>query len=318
MIHRIKKSLKKRKVKVFILFLMASGLIWFLNTLSETYIGNTVFELNYVNSNSDLLLTEAFTDKVNVKLQGVGFQFLGFNFKKKAVTIDLAKVGKVDGKYYLLPNEYRDQIEKQLSSSMLLLEVESDTLFFDFLEMASKEVPVESNININLAHNYLMEGTLEIDPTVVTVIGPKEEIDTITGVRTVKLDLPEKSTDFIQKVKLFKSSELTHTSYSTDMVNIKGKVSKFSEKIVDVPIEVVNLPAGRRVRTFPDEVSILCKAKIEALKNIDRQDFRVIADYSQKRGLRSNTLELTVDKKPINLFSASLMETSVEYILNKE
>lgn len=318
MIQRIKKALKKRKVKVFILFLSASALIWFLNNLSQTYIAKTTFNLNYVNSNKNLLLTRAFTDRVDVRLQTVGFQFLGFNFKKKEVTLDLEKVEKVNDSYFLLPQEYRDQIEKQLSGSMLLLEMDSDTLFFDFLEMASKEVPVEADVKINLAHNYLMEGTLLLEPPTITVFGPKNEIDTIATVRTADLDLPEMTADFSEKVELFKSPELKNTSYSTMMVQIEGKVSKFSEKIVDVPVEVINLPAGRQVRTFPDEVSILCKAKIEELKNINQEDFRVIADYAQNRRSRSNILELTLDKKPEGIFSASLMETKTEYILNKE
>ncbi|MGI9551522.1 MAG: hypothetical protein ACR2MT_10010 [Aurantibacter sp.] len=318
MIQRIRRGLKKRKVKVFILFLLASALIWFLNNLSNTYSAKTTFELNFVNSNKDLLLTKAYTDKVDVKLQTMGFQFLGFNFKKKAITLDLAKVVKDGEKYFLPPEEYRNQIEKQLSSSMLLLEMDSDTLGFDFLEMASKKVPVESSIKVNLAHNYLLEGALQIEPPTIAVTGPKDEIDTIVVARTVKLELPETTEDFSEKVELFKSPELKYTSYATNLVQIRGKVSKFSEKIVDVRVEVINLPDERLVRTFPDEVSILCKAKIEALKNIGREDFRVVADYAQKRGTRSNILALSLVKKPKGIFSASLMETKVEYILNKE
>lgn len=318
MIRRIRRGLKKRKVKVFLLFLLASALIWFINNLAQTYMAKTTFKLNYINSNKELLLTKAYSDKVDVRLQTVGFQFLGFNFQKKEVTIDLEEVNKVDDSYFLLPQDYRDQIEKQLSGSMLLLEMDADTLFFDFLELVSKEVPIESNVKINLAHNYLMEGALVIDPSAITLSGPKEEIDTIVAVRTVDLDFPEMTTDFSEKVGLYKSPELKYTSYSTKVVQIEGKVSKFSEKIVDVPVEVINLPKGRQVRTFPDEVSILCKAKIEELKNIDSQDFRVIADYLQNRGTRSNILELTLDKKPKGIFSASLMETKTEYILNKE
>ena len=319
MIRNLKERLNERKARVFILFLLASGLIWFLNNLSQTYIAKTAFKLDYVNSNKELLLLDAYTDKIDVKLQTGGFQFLGFNFKKKSVELDLADV-KMDGnnKYYLPPQDYRNQIEKQLSSSMVLLEIDSDTLFFDFLELVSKEVPVESNIKINLAHNYLLEGDLKIEPKSIMIRGPKDEIDTITVARTIRLDIPEMTADFSREIALFKSPELVNTSYSVNNVIITGIVSKFSEKIVDVPVEVINLPAGRQVRTFPDEVSILCKAKIEALKSIDREDFRVVADYAQKRTSRSNILELKLGKKPKELFSASLMETKVEYILNRE
>lgn len=303
---------------MFFIFLLASAFIWFLNTLSQTYTAKTVFDLNYSNSNNDLRLTKAFIDQVGVKIQTVGFQFLGYNFKKKAVNLDLAGVVKVGDRYFLPPDEYRNQIEKQLSSSMQLLEIDSDTLFFDFLEMASKEIPVESNMKFNLAHNYLLDGALKFEPSTITITGPKYEIDTIVKAHLVIPNLPEMTADFSTKTEVFKSTELKYTTYSNDVVRIEGKVSKFSEKILDVPIYVINQPTGRLVRTFPDEVSILCKAKIEELKNINSGDFKVIANYSNSRGSQSNILELTIDKKPEKIFTATLMETKVEYILNKK
>ena len=318
MIHKLKKGLSERKVKVFVLFLLASGLIWFLNNLSQTYIAKTSFDLDYVNSNENLKLVNALTDKVDVKLQTGGFKFLGYNFKKKSVTVDLAEVKKRGDDYYLTPDGYRGQIEKQLSSSMVLLEMDEDTLFFEVMELKSKEVPVESNIELNLAHNYLLEGKLIIEPSTVTLRGPSVEIDTIVSIRTARLDLPELTTDFSEKTDLYKPNDLEHTSFSTNSVLISGKVSKFSEKIINVPVEVTNLPSGMKVRTFPDEVSILCKAKIEELKNISDTDFSVIADYEQARSSQSNMLKLNLAKSPAKIFSASLMETKVEYILNKE
>jgi len=318
LLETIKKVLNKRKAKVFVLFLLASGLIWFLNTLSETYIAKTTFKLDYVNTNQNLMLTKAFADKVDVKLQTMGFQFLGFNFKKKSVKLDLATVERSNGKYYLLQEDYRNQIDKQLSNSMVLIEISSDTLFFDFLEMISKKVPVQADIKVNLAHNYLLDGVLKIEPSSITITGPKEEIDTIVTVHTVKLDQSEIVANFSEKVTLFKSSELRYTSYSSNIVQLQGKVSKFSEKIIDVPVEVINLPAGKQVRTFPDEVSILCKAKIEQLKDINGIDFKVVADYSSLKKNRSKSMALILTKQPSGIFSATLMETKVEYILNQE
>lgn len=318
MLETVTKGLNKRKAKVFLLFLLASGLIWFLSNLSQTYTANTKFELHYVNTNKNLRLIEAFTDQVDVKLQTVGFQFLGFNFRKKSVKLDLATVRKSNERYYLSPENYRNQIEKQLSNSTALLEISSDTLFFDFLELISKEVPVRSDIKLNLAHNYLLDGDLKIEPSSITITGTKEEIDTIVTVSTKKLEQSEIINDFSEKVELIKPADLKYTTYSEDAVQLEGKVSKFSEKIVDVRVEVINLPAGKQVRTFPDEVSILCKAKIGQLKDINSIDFRVVADYANLKKNRSNSMDLTLARKPTGIFSATLMETKVEYILNQE
>jgi len=193
-----------------------------------------------------------------------------------------------------------------------------DTLFFNCLELISKKVPVQSDVRLDLAHNYLLEGDLKIDPPAITITGPKAEIDSISVVRLEKLKRTEIVADFSEKVNLFRSSDLQYTSYSPNRVEIQGKVSKFSEKILNVAVEVINLPEGKQVRTFPDEVSILCKAKIEMLKDISSADFKVIADYSNLKGNRLNSMDLTLAKEPKGIFSATLMETKVEFILNRQ
>ena len=101
MIQKIKNSLKKRKVKVFLIFLFCSTSAWFISKLSEPYISNTSIGLNYRNTSDDLLLVNSSQDKIDVKLKAVGFQFLGFSFNKKNVVIDLSTVVKEGRQYYL-------------------------------------------------------------------------------------------------------------------------------------------------------------------------------------------------------------------------
>ena len=137
MIQKIKNSLKKRKVKVFLVFLICSTSAWFISNLSEPYINNTVFELEYVNVGDDLMLVNSSQDEIKVKLEAVGFQFLGFSFKKKTVPIDLSRVVKEGRQYYLVTQDYREQIEKALPNSMRLIDIAKDTLYFDFQEVIS-------------------------------------------------------------------------------------------------------------------------------------------------------------------------------------
>lgn len=318
MIDKIKRSLKKRKVKIFLLFLLCSGLAWFISNLSEDYVHNAVFNLEYVNVPDSLLLDKASRNSVNVKLRAVGFQFLGFNFKNKSVKIDLSRIARTASRAYIPQEVYRGQIERQLSGSMTLLEMDRDTLFFDFLKLQSKEIPVIPQIQLDLAQNYLLDGDLEVRPEKITLKGPKKEIDTIQSVRSSKLDLKGLTTDFTRKAMIVRPQELKHTTFSSQSVSIKGKVARFSEKMIQVPIEVINLPEGIRIRTFPDSASILCKAKIKELRNLENSDFQVVADYGPTNDDNSKTLSLKLSKKPDSIYSAQLLETEVEFILKRE
>lgn len=317
MITRIRKGLSKRKVKIFLLFLLSSFLAWFISNLSESYEDRATFQLEYINVPDSLFLTRASKNEIEVRLRANGFQFLWFNFRPKRVKVNLSAMGKRDRKYFVLHDSYKNQIDRQLSGSMRLLDMDRDTLFFQFFKVYSKEVPVKPVIELNLAQNHLLDGKLILEPDKVTITGPKNEIDSILVARTEALILPELSSDFSHTLSLNKPKTLENTSYSQNTIKISGKVSRFSEKIIEVPVQVINVPEGAEIKTFPNVVSLLCKAKIGQLKDLGAADFQLIADY-ERAGNSKKTLLLEVGRKPEGIHSVRLLETQVEYILKRE
>ena len=318
MIQKIKNSLKKRKVKVFLVFLLCSTFAWFISNLSESFISNTTFDLEFANASHDLLLVSSSQNKIDAKLEAVGFQFLGFNFKNKAVTIDLSEVTEVGGIYFLSYQEYKEQIEKQLPNSMRLINIEKDTLFFDFQEVISKEVPVKPSLQISLEQNYLLDGKLVISPSTVTVKGPRNEVDTISFVKSSQIDLIDLSSDFSRNASIKVPDGLRFTSFSANSITVAGKVSRFSEKIITIAIEAINLPSGTTIKMFPDKVQILCKGTISTLKRLNTSEFQVVADFNKLGNSRSKNIQLVLETKPESLSSAILQEKEVEYILKRE
>lgn len=317
-IEKIKSGLKKRKVKIFLIFFLCSALIWFINNLSRSYVDDVVFDLEYVNVPEGYLFESASKSDVEVKLQAGGFQFLRFNFAHKKVFVDLSGLEENEKGFYAPPAMYRRQIEKQLPGTMSLLEIDNDTIFFEMLAVVSKKVPVRPRVELNLAKNYLLDGKMEVFPDSIVVTGPEEEIDTIQAVTSEKISLPDMASSFSEEVDLLQSSELQNTTYSKYRVTIKGEIARFSEKIFRVPIESINFPKGTEVRTFPEEVQVLCKAKIERLKQIRESDFQVIADYKSLEDPDSNVIGLTLGKSPDKIHAARLLEEEVEFILKRE
>jgi len=317
-IQKIKNSLKKRNVKVFLVFLICSTSAWFISNLSESYISNTIFELQYINAKDDLMLVNSSQDKIKVKLEAVGFQFLRFGFKKRTVPIDLSKVFKKGRQYYLSTRDYREQIEKTLPNSMRLIDIANDTLFFDFQEVISKEIPVKPQIKITLAKNYLLDGKLDISPSIVVLKGPRNEVDTISSVKTYGIDLTNLTTDFSQKTSLVIPDGLRYAKFSETWVTVGGKVSRFSEKIISVKIKALNFPSGTTITMFPSEVDILCKGSIVNLKDLVSSDFEVVADFEEIKSNYSKKIVLRIRKIPEFLSSAVLQESEAEYIVKRE
>ncbi len=319
MIKKTNNGLQKRKVKIFSLFLLCSGLAWFVSNLTERYTSTTSFDLEYINVPDSLLFKGSSKDKLDVKLNCSGFQFLRYNFSPRVVQLDLSYIKKKGSKYYLPQETCIKQIEGQLPPSITLVDVDNrDTLYFALYRLYSKSVPVVTRLKIDYAQNYMLDGTLKMEPTEVILSGPKNEIDTIGNVRTSTAILKDVSNDFSKNLALVKSVKLLNTKYSTNEVRITGKVARFSEKIVEVPVEVINLEPDMQIKTFPNKVSVLCKGKIERLKKVKASDFRVLADFNTVKDTKSSMITLNLANKPEGLFDIKLLEKEVEYILKIE
>jgi YbbR domain-containing protein len=316
----VKRNIKgstKRRIKIFLIFLLCSFAIWLISKLSENHTDKATFDLVYINVPDTLLLTGASKDKIDVTIRASGWQFLGFNFKTKEIPIDLSALQFNGTNYFAAQEVYGSQVMAQVSGSMALLQMDRDTLFFDFDPIISKVVPVTSQLQVDLAQNYLLDGSLEVDPDSVMIRGPSQEIDTVMAIKTIALTLTDVAENFSRVVRLMKSDSLKNTVYVNDEVTVTGRIFRFSEQVIQIPVEVVNLPPGTKIRTFPATVRVLCKAKVTELKTLNPNDFRIVADFNEAKE-DSKILRLELVQQPENIPNIQLLDAQIEFILNRE
>ena len=268
----------------------------------------------YVNVPDSLLLTGTSKEQIDTRLQASGFKFLGFNFGKKDIEIDLAQVRINGNSFFINKEEYQKQIEEQLPDNMALLSVDQDTLFIYFKKLYIKEVEVVANINLELAQNHMLEGKLKVDPPFITVKGPQSEVEEVDKVYTVSTSLTAVSKSFNSSLELARTPEMVNTTYSTDRVEVSGDVFRFSEQLIEIPVRVENLPEGTEIKTFPNAISVLCKAKIDRLKSLRPQEFELVADFNAIDSGDSK-LKVRLKSKPEDVYDAQLKQNKVEFIL---
>ncbi|MDX1363570.1 MAG: hypothetical protein R3243_05110 [Arenibacter latericius] len=318
MVEIIKNILQKRKVKQFLIFLLASSLAWFISNLAEEYTNEATFKVQYHSNPDSLLLKKVSKKNVRVRLRASGYQFLVFGFKNKVVNVDLSALEERGKKFYMSPLDYRSQIENQLSKSIEIIEMDRDTMFFSFQRLMKKKVAVASKVDIDLEQHYLLDREIELIPDSITVIGPENEVADLEFIPTKSLSLTKLTGNFSKTVGLDLPTVLQNTTYSTNQVRVEGEVFRFSERILTVPINIINVPKGVVVRTFPETAEVLCRDRLENLKKIKETDFEVSADYLQIDEMGDNILELEITKKVNSVNEVQLKEDKVEFILMKQ
>ena len=311
-------GLNKRKARNFSIFLACSLFAWFLSNLSDSYESRTIFILNYKNLPDSLLLGNKANKTLEGKVRTSGFQLLYFNVFSKRMDIDISKVIYQDGQYLLTEDVLKKQMERQLSQNVSLLDLDGNQWPVDLYQVAQKVLPVKPQTEFKFEPNYILDGALEVSPDSILVKGPAREIDSINEVKPNPIVLKDISEDFSSETLLAFPKGLNNSIFSTNRVQIKGKVAKFSEKVFEVEVKTMNFPEGYTVKMFPNKVSLLCKATVERLKTLNAQSFEVVADYEQLGGATNNSLLLQLTKRPESIYGARLNQRTVNFVLERK
>ncbi|WP_343486093.1 YbbR-like domain-containing protein [Allomuricauda sp. d1] len=306
----------RRKAKVFSLFLLASLLAWLVSNLSGVYESRTAFEIDYENVPDTLLVSKKAKKQLFVKVRASGFRLFNYNLGPKRITLDISKAQRKNSRFFLTQNDLISAFENQLSNSVQVLDFNRDTLFLDVYQVVKKEVPIQVDINLKLEQNHILEGGVKINPDTVTIKGPKSELDEIKKIKTARINLDKVTSDFSVQANLVRPSKLENSELLVNSSTVSGKVMRFSEKVYQVNVDVENVPEGYSAKTFPNTVSILCKASVELLKTIEDDDFMLVADYNEVK--TDNKVLLTLKKSPEGVYDTRLMENEVTLLLEEQ
>lgn len=315
MFKNLRESLNQRKVQIFLLFLLVAFLLRLVSKLSEQYTKQSNFWISYTNQPDSIFIKSSTRDQIPVRLEASGFNFLSYTWQPKVVQIDLSRLSFRNRSYYVPKSDFQGQIEDQLSGSMRLLDIGVDTLFIDYVSVKEKTVPVRVSMPYEAAQNHLIDGNIRIDPAEVTIKGPHEEIDSIQSVATLPVERAELDADFEFKEKLRLDERLEYTVLQPSSVTVSGTIYRFSEKLIEIPVTVLNVPQGTEIKTFPESVKILCRAKSDRLKALSEADFSATADYEQLTS--DQLLRVSLQVQPEDVPSVQLLDTQLEFILRR-
>ena len=150
----------------------------------------------------------------------------------------------------------------------------------------SKEVKIELITNIHFENGYDFAEDIRLDPSVVTVYGPKSYIDRITVIKTDTLkafNLIEKK---VQKVKLLTHPLLNYNVQETEATIL---AEQFTEKSMFIPIVVKNAP--QKLKIFPNKIKLDCTVALSKYAQLSAANFVAEVDL---KGVALNTTNNTI------------------------
>jgi len=314
----MQKSFKSnRKLHVFLLFLLLAFVFWMLIKLSRPYTSTVDVNLVYTDVPENKLLQSAPKSKVEVTLNTVGFKLLKHKFSKKEVAVSLKNIKKKKNtEYYLLSSNVLKSVDKSFIESNVI-DINPDTLYVELGKSISKKVKVEADISIQYKTGYHLAGELEIEPAYITITGPKSQVDSIIYLSTKNAKLTNVYDTVDEEVSILMNDKLAKLDYSATKVRIKGAVEKFTERTLEIPVKVKNVPTPYTISTFPSKVKVVFQIGLSDFNKINENDFEVICDYGIVESDAVDYLIPKISSKPNLVGNVKIIPNKIEFLLEK-
>ncbi|RAJ17123.1 CdaR family protein [Olleya aquimaris] len=307
---------KSKKLNMFLLFLILAFSILILTKLSKTYTATIAFKVHAKHVNDTHVIVNSNATNLNITLETFGFKWVKYAFKRPELDISLKnEISKQDSTIVWSASKDFSTINNQFDKDVKIISIQPETLVFKFDINAVKYVPIKLDANIQYAQGYNTLDEVKTNPDSIKLIGPSSVLNQIKHIQTQKISLESVKNNINQNL-LLKLDSLNRTvKTDLDRVNLSIKVSKFSEDIVSLPIEIINIPNGKSINYFPKQVSLSYTTSLENYKNITNQDFKVVCNFEE--AIDNSYLTPYIVKQPKDVKNARLLQQKIEFIITE-
>ena len=221
----------------------------------------------------------------SVRLSGTGRDlFKTFLVKKYAgfkLVLDLEGISQ---EYEFILNDYFEKYPQKmvLPSNFNVSFVEvvyPNRIQISLDEYQVKTVPILTNIIVQPSPGYIQVGKTEISPEKIDIAGPKKELALINHVETIHDTIIGITTSLENNVEIASYGRLIE--YSVDAVEFGINIQEIGERIiVDIPVQVINIPKKIRVFPSPQTVSLTVVGGVQRIAKLSPDDIDIIISFN--------------------------------------
>ena len=307
---------KSREFLIFLFFVFVSFCFWLLQVLNDDYETELSMQLKLKNVPENVVLTSELPNELKIGVQDKGTVLINYLLGKSLypVTIDFEEYQDKGNQIRFLSSALSKRVTGQLSQSTKLLAIKPDTLELIYTRGEGKKVPVCLRGEVEAERQYYISERI-FSPDSVMVYAPPEILDTITAAYTETLHVEEISDTTRHRAGIMPVKGARFTpSYS----DITFMVDMYSEKTVEVPIQGVNFPEDKLLRTFPSKVQVTFQIGLRQFKTVNAEDFTVVVDYQTLEKEKSEKCKPVLLKSPANVNLIRVAPAEIDYIIEQK
>lgn len=302
-----------RQFLIFLFFLFLSAAFWLFVSLDEDYEADFIVPIHLKNVPENVVITTDLARELHVTLKDKGATLLNYKYGQKIapVVVDFEEYANHSGHSRFLTSDLVRQVVSQLSSATKIVSVKPDTLEFYFNYGLFKRVPVRIQGTIHTDSHYYLS-TVSVKPDSVAVYAIRSILDTITAAYTRPLYVRNLTDTMTMNVEL---SRVKGAKFEPSRVKVSLFAEQMTEKTVQVPVQWVNFPATKSLRTFPSKVNVTFQVGMAMYRRITAADFVLVVNYEELLENRTNKCRLSLKTIPTGVTHVRIYPQEVDYLI---
>ena len=309
-------KLERRRLTIFFTCLIISMGAWSFFALSSHYVYQIKTPIRYIHTPKKQAFRPLQADTINLQIEGTGWQVLFSEMRIMSQSYVDVDMKDLDNQGYLVLAEQTKYINRQLGTSQKVVHVHPDTLFFDFSKGFMKKVPVQLIQSLTFNHQYGIADEIQIKPAFVTLTGSSEDLESIHVCQTETLQVQGVNHSIATRVPLRRPLK-TNVGIQPLWVEVQVPVDEFTEKVVEVPLKVLNSSISDDVKLFPQKVKITFLTALDKYGQIDSDFFEASVDLDKWRQNGYKQLPVMLSRFPDYCKLVQLEPQNVDFIINK-
>lgn len=302
---------------IFLFFLALSGAFWLSLTLNDTYEQEFAIPVAVVDVPKNAVLTSDEVDTVKMTIRDKGIFLISYYYGDylKNIRIHFRSHSHNNGTGTIAAQELQKIVYSRLFSSSKILSTKPDKLEFYYSYGTKKKVPVRWSGRVIPEELYFIS-RVEYSPDSVTIYASEEKLDSINMVYTEQLNYANFRDTLsvnchLSKIKSVKMvPDHVQVNFFTDVLT--------EERIEGIPVQGINMPEGKTLRTFPAKVAVNFVTGVNVYRNLRPQDFTVVVDYNDIKKNPSEKCDIHLKDVPSGISRARLETTQVDYLIESQ
>ncbi len=307
----IAKRLRDMKINRAMLISFGIALFfWLLIKMSKSYQNLIKIDMEYQVSEDEILL-EPLPDQLSVVVRGSGWKLLQYGTQRKGskAKIDLSNVSGNTVSY----SNLRTGLIKSIPSSVDIISVSPEQLYFSIDKKVSKEIPIDWRAKVSLSPTHKLLNEVDVTPNTVTITGPESLLRDISSWPTEEaiFELDESQSGTIDLLQVKSST----SSLSINEVDYRIEIEQVTEKTLEVPIQVIG--TDEEIDLIPESVQVSFTTGLSSFEAMKNGDFSVVADFTEVNLDSTQNVALRLEKSPDLVDQVRLKTSTAQFIITR-